>query len=57
MKLCFTVVHAHPIYRVYDPYNCVGLLEIIAPIRSEGSLTAYVPCKCMSHFHTVAKVR
>ena len=44
VKFFLAILHTHAIARVDDPYKSVGLLEVVAPIWSEGALPADVPC-------------
>ncbi len=43
-----TVAHTQSIRRVDHPDHRIGRVEIVAPVRSEGCLATYVPCKAVS---------
>jgi hypothetical protein len=43
LQLIPAIRHPQPIGRVHHPDNSVGRFKVVSPIRTEGSLTAYVP--------------
>ena len=43
VELFFTVLHAHPVTGVDDPDQRICLFKVVAPVRSQGALTADVP--------------
>ena len=43
VEFLFAILHAHTVARVDHPYQRVGLLEVIAPVRSERALPTDVP--------------
>lgn len=43
VEFLFAVIHAHAVTGVDDPDEGVRGLEVVAPVRSESSLSADVP--------------